>query len=338
MRFAQLPYLYYALSAAVLVVAFYPWVFALRQAARRRIAQESLLPELLSRVDEGKQRIKALLVIAGVVCCFVALARPQWGFRWEETRRKGLDLLIALDTSKSMLAQDIKPGRLERSKWALRDLVKEVQGDRIGLIAFSGSAFLECPLTSDYGGFLLMLDSVGVDTIPRGGTSISSAIREALRSYAGGEKKYKVLVIISDGEELEDDAQNLAQDAKQEGVVIYCVGVGTTEGELIPVPQPDGSKSFLKDENGNVVKTRLNEGVLERIALTTGGSYVRATPVDFGLDLLYRQKISRMERKEQETRMAKFYFERFQVPLALALLFFLFEPLVGNRKGSRSGQ
>ena len=332
MRFAQPSYLYYAFLTGAAFVLFYLWAFKMRKAALKRFAQEGLLQELLSHLNHRARLLKAVCIIAGVVVSGLALARPQWGFRWEETRRKGLDILIALDSSKSMLAEDIKPSRLERAKLALRDLVKEVKGDRLGLVAFSGSAFLECPLTVDYGGFLLVLDSLDSDTIPRGGTDISSAIREALRSYAGGEKKYKVLVIISDGEDLEGDAVSLAEDAKKEGIVVYCIGVGTREGELIPVRRPDGSMAFLKDSAGNVVKTRLNEQVLEGIALNTGGSYVRATPLEFGLDVLYRQRISKMEKKEQEGKMAKRYFERFQIPLTIALLLLLLEPFISDRK------
>ena len=204
---------------------FYFWAAKLRKVALEKFAQKELLHELLSRLDYRKRLLKVSLMVLAIVFILFALVRPQWGFHWEEVKRKGVDILIALDTSKSMLAEDVKPSRLQRSKLAIKDLVRNLKGDRIGLIAFSGSAFLQCPLTLDYGGFLLSLDNINIDTIPKGGTSITSAIKEALRSYAGGQKKYKVLVVITDGEDHEGDPEQAAQEAKKEGIGIFCIGI-----------------------------------------------------------------------------------------------------------------
>jgi len=258
--------------------------------------------------------------------------RPQWGFHWEEVKRTGVDIVIALDTSKSMLSEDVKPNRLQRSKLAIKDLVRNLKGDRIGLIAFSGSAFLQCPLTVDYGGFLLSLDDVGIDTIPKGGTSITSAIKEALRSYEGGQKKYKVLIVITDGEDHEGDPVQAAEEAKKEGISIFCAGIGTQEGDLIPVVDESGQKAFLKDEQGAVVKSRLDENSLQKIALGTGGVYVRATNTEFGLDLIYRDRISKMEKRELQTKMNKHYEERFQIFLWLVLFLLVIEPFINDKK------
>jgi len=258
--------------------------------------------------------------------------RPQWGFQWKEVKRKGLDILVAVDTSKSMLAEDVKPNRLERSKLALKDLVKKLRGDRIGLIAFSGRAFLQCPLTVDYSGFILSLNDISVGTIPRGGTSISHAINKAIESYEGEQKKYKVLIIITDGENHEGDPFRVAELAKKEGIKIFCIGIGSKEGELIPLIDTRGRTVFLKDESGNVVKTRLDEGVLEEIAIATGGSYVRSTSREFGLDLIYREKLAKMEKRDIESKMKRQYEERFQIPLGFAFLLLLIESLIGDRK------
>ena len=247
-------------------------------------------------------------------------------------KRKGLDILIALDTSKSMLAQDLKPSRIERSKLAIRDFVKYLKGDRIGLIAFSGSAFLQCPLTVDYGGFLLSLEDIDTEIIPKGGTNLSSAITEAVRSYSGAQKKYKVLVIITDGEDHKGNALSAAEEAKKEGIAVFCVGIGSREGELIPLKAEDGQARFLKDRQGNVVKSRLDESILQKIALATGGSYVRSTGAEFGLELLYRERLSKLEKRELEGKLAKHYEERFQIPLALAFLLLLVELLISERK------
>ncbi|KPJ99440.1 MAG: hypothetical protein AMK71_09775 [Nitrospira bacterium SG8_35_4] len=243
-----------------------------------------------------------------------------------------LTALIAIDTSKSMLAEDVKPNRLERSKLAVKDLIRKLRGDRIGLIAFSGSAFLQCPLTVDYSGFHLSLDDLSPDTIPKGGTSITSAIRVALDSYEGGMKKYKVLVIITDGEDHEGTPLALAEEAQKKGIKIFTIGIGTKEGELIPVTDASGSRIFLKDRNGNVVKTRLDEETLREIALKTGGSYVKATPAEFGLELIYDEKLSKMEQREIENKMVKKYEERFQIPLILALFIIGVELFIKERR------
>ena len=330
MRFAQ-PFILYVFLLIAAGIVFYLLSFRERGKRLEKFVQKELLAELLSSVDLRKQKLKAILILTGIILGLLALIRPQWGFHWEELKREGLDIIIALDTSKSMLAEDVKPSRLERSKLAVRDLVKQLSGDRIGLVAFAGDAFLQCPLTVDYNGFLLSLEAVSTDAIPRGGTSISSAIREAIKSYAGGQKKYKVLIIITDGEDHEGDVQSAAVEASKEGIVIFTIGIGTKEGELILVQGESARKEFLKDQEGNVVKSRLEETPLQKIALTTGGSYVRSSSREFGLDLIYREKLAKMEKREVESRLIKHYEERFQIPLALALLALLLEPLMSDR-------
>jgi Ca-activated chloride channel family protein len=316
-------------------ILFYLWAFKRRKRAIESFAQRQLLEELILCLDKRKQKIKISLVSLAVLLCLFSLMRPQWGYHWEEIKRKGLDILIAIDTSKSMLAEDVKPNRLERSKLAVKDLIKKLRGDRIGLIAFSGSAFLQCPLTVDYNGFMLSLDNLSVDIIPRGGTSISNAIKEAIKSYEGGLKKYKVLVLITDGEDHEGNPLEAAEEAREEGIKIFCIGIGTKEGELIPITDERGRRVFLKDRNGNVIKTRLDEATLQKIALNTGGSYVRASGAEFGLDLIYEKKLSKMEKRELKARMQKRYEDRFQIPLFLAIMLLLLEPFVSERRTSR---
>jgi Ca-activated chloride channel family protein len=248
-------------------------------------------------------------------------------------KRQGLDILIALDSSKSMLAEDVLPSRLGRSKLAIKDLVRKLHGDRVGLIVFSGTAFLQCPLTVDYDGFLLSLEDVSVDTIPVGGTSLARAIYTAMKSYEGGKKKHKVLIIITDGEDLEGGVERAIQTAKAAGITIYCVGIGTQEGELIPVTGRSGKVVFLKDKEGNVVKTHLVEDVLQKMALDTGGMYVHATGAEFGLGLIYDERLSKLEKQEFKSKMEKRYNERFQIPLYFAIFLLLIEPLIGDKKG-----
>jgi len=319
----------------LILLLFYFWVAKLRKVALEKFAQKELLVDLLSTVDYRKRFLKVVFIILAIIFSFIALARPQWGFHWEEVKRKGVDILIALDTSKSMLTEDVLPNRFGRSKLAIRDLVRNLKGDRIGLIAFSGSAFLQCPLTVDYGGFLLSLENTNIDSIPKGGTSITSAIKEALRSYEGGQKKYKVLIIITDGEDHEGDPVQAAGEAKKEGINIFCVGIGTKEGDLVPVMDESGQKAFLKDAQGNVIKSHLDEGSLQKIALSTAGVYVRATNTEFGLDLIYRERISKMEKRELQSKMNKHYEERFQIFLWLALLLLVIEPFISDKKQAR---
>lgn len=331
MRFAgiQAVYLFWTIIA---LAGFFFWADARRKKALETFADKNLLAGLIASFDIRKHRLKQVLIIAALSLMIFALMRPQWGFKWHQIKRKGLDILVAVDVSKSMLAEDIKPNRLERTKLALADFVKHLKGDRIGLIAFAGSAFVQCPLTADYSGFLLSAESLDINTIPKGGTSISSAIRQAMEICEGGLKKYKVLIIITDGEDHTGDPLKAAESAKDTGIKIFCIGIGTNEGELIPVIDESGNKAFLKDGSGAVVKSRLDEAMLQKVALATGGSYVRAGAKEFGLDLIYKEKLSGMEKRELESKMAKQYEERFQIPLAIAFLLLTAEFVLSDRR------
>lgn len=333
MRFANLQagHLFWVVAGLIL---FFIWSDKNKKKALSAFADKKVLVSLVASFNPKNYRLKKIIIVAACSLIVFALMRPQWGFNWQEVKRKGLDIVVAVDVSKSMLAEDIKPNRLERTKLALADFTKHLNGDRIGLIAFAGSAFLQCPLTVDYNGFLLSVENLDVNLIPRGGTCLSCAINEAVKSYEGGVKKYKVLIIITDGESHTGNPERAAQLAKAEGIKIFSIGIGTSQGELIPITYESGSKGFLKDRDGNVVKTSLDETGLEKIALTTGGSYVRAGSAEFGLELIYNQKLSKMERRELEAKMAKRYEERFQIPLFLALVLLIAELFIGDRRKS----
>lgn len=333
MYYANSNYFPAIMISIFILVVFYVWAMARRRAILERFADKNLIHNIAPLASPRRRTVKAGILITAILLCLVALARPQWGFEWEEVKRAGLDMLVAIDVSKSMLATDVKPNRLERSKFAVKDLIKKLSGDRVGLIAFAGTAFLQCPLTIDYNGFALALDDVSTSTIPRGGTSIASAINEAIDVFKGPEKKYRVLVIITDGEELEGDALKAAREASNLGIKIYCVGVGTSEGELIPVTGQRGVKDYMADRSGKIVKTKLNEDVLKEIAIATGGAYVRATQAEFGLTLLYDRSISKLEKRDIEAKMKKCYHERFQNFLSIALLLLFIEPLISDRRG-----
>ncbi len=331
MKFGDLNSIHY-LWLLLALVLFYFWSHKKKEQAIENFADKELLKEITPSLDIKKQKFKPIILSVCIFFLILCLTRPQLGFEWKEVKRSGLDILIAIDTSKSMLAEDVKPNRLERSKLAVKDLIKKLKGDRIGLIAFAGSAFLQCPLTTDYNGFMLSLDNLDVNTIPKGGTSITSALKTAIDSYEGGKKKYKILIIITDGEDHEGKAIELSETAKEKGIKIFTIGIGTKDGELIPVTGPNGNRTFLKDRNGNVVKTRLDESTMQEIALSTGGSYVKSRGAEFGLDLIYEERLSKMEKREIKNQMIKKYKERFQFPLIIAILLLLIEPFIRERK------
>ena len=331
-QFARPDFFPIILIAILVTGIFFFGALRWRRYLMRTFADKHLLAGIAPTMSVRRRNVKLCMAVAAGVLALIALARPQWGFEWEEVKRSGLDMLIAVDVSKSMLAKDMKPNRLERSKFAIKDLVKRLNGDRIGLVAFAGTSFLQCPLTIDYNGFLLALDDLAIGTIPRGSTSISSAIYKAMQVMQAPDKKYKALIIITDGEDLEGDALRIAREAAEKGIRIYCVGVGTTDGELIQVGAANGERVYLEDRGGNVVKTRLNEDLLKQLALSTGGSYVRATQADFGLVRLYDESISKLEKRDIDSKMRKHYHERFQYFLSLALLLLLVEPLIPERR------
>lgn len=334
MHFAQFENLFWIFLALPLLV-FFVWAVRNKTAQMRKFAQAELLSEIAQDVSFSRQWVKNILLVGVFVLSAVALARPQWGFEWQEVKRQGIDIVIALDTSKSMLTSDVKPNRLERTKLAVKDLLKKLKGDRIGLIAFAGDAFMACPLTSDYSGFLLSLEDVNVGTIPRGGTNISAALKEAIKGYDNTPAKHKAVIIVTDGENLEGDPVALAKEARSKEVKVFTVGIGTPEGELIQIENEGGQKEFLKDGSGNFVKSRLNESLLQEIALSTGGAYVRAGGAQSGLDLIYDRELSKIEKREIESKVEKKYHERFQYPLAVAVFLLIFETCFPNRRKNK---
>jgi Ca-activated chloride channel family protein len=246
MHFAQLNMIIWLL-AVIGLVAFLFWANKHRIKILHSFTQEHLLKDIAYLFDPKKAEIKSILLVAVALFSVMALLRPQWGFQWQEVKRQGIDILVVIDTSKSMLTQDVKPNRLERTKFAVLDLLKKLEGDRIGLIAFSGEPFLICPLTVDYGGFQISLDDLSIETIPRGGTNIEKAIREAIKDYGEVSSKYKAVIIVTDGDDLEGDPIAAARQAKEKGIKIYSVGIGSAEGELIQIRDNQGGLGFLND-------------------------------------------------------------------------------------------
>lgn len=316
------------------LVGLLGWAIRVRQRALLRFAEERLLPALTPQVRQRQFILRGLLVILGLFFLLLSLAGPQWGFHWQETRRHGVDIVVALDTSRSMLATDVAPTRLDRAKLGVRGLVERLTGDRIGLVAFAGTAFLQCPLTLDYTAFLESLHSVTVGIIPKGGTSVSQALDVGRSAFEYHTSPNKVLIIITDGEDHDGEVERASQRAAAAGIAVYAVGVGTQEGEIISVETASG-KTYLKDREGRVVKSRLGTETLQNIALTTGGAYVYDTGPTLGLEQAYDRYVSGLDKSDLRTTVERRDADRFQYPLAIAVLFFVLEWFVG-RHASRA--
>jgi Ca-activated chloride channel family protein len=302
-----------------------------RQRALEKFACHQLVGQLSRNISRGKRLYKNILILAAILACFAALARPQYGYKWVDVKRKGIDLLFALDTSKSMLAEDIRPNRLARAKLAILDFVQQLDGDRVGLLPFAGSAYLMCPLTLDYMAFEQSLSAVDSGLIPRGGTNIGEVISSAAEILSGA-ANHKILIILTDGENLEGDVIGAARQAASEGVTIFTVGVGTSEGELIPLAT--GKNGFVKDDQGNFVTSRLNQQALSEIAAVSGGLYAPLGNNGEGLEKIYQEKLALIPKDELAERRHKVPIERFEWAIALALLLLLADFLTGERKNN----
>jgi len=268
----------------------------------------------------------------GILFLIFALIGPKWGYHWEEVEKKGIDIVIAIDTSRSMLANDVKPNRLKVAKREVEDLLHLLQGDRVGLVAFAGSAFPYCPLTSDYGAFRLFLKDLDTNIIPLGGTSLAEAINEATDMFDERSGNHKVIILITDGENHEQDPIKAAKKAKEKGIVIYTVGVGKKEGSYIIIVRENGEKTLLKDSNGQVVKSKLDEMTLNKIAIETGGLYAPAYGTNWGLESVYNDSIAKIEKSAYKAQRVKKYENRFQIPLFIAFVFICTEGLLMSRK------
>ncbi len=334
MQFAYPIWLAVGLMVCIILAYGFAQFQKRNQAALHRFAAGHLLEKLTESISPGRRMTKRILIILAVGAIFVALARPQVGFHWEEVKRKGIDILMAVDTSRSMLANDVKPNRLERSKMGIMDFVSKLEGDRVGLIPFAGTAFLMCPLTLDYDAFRQSLIALDTGIIPRGGTDIASAIHEAEFAFSNN-ANHKILVLITDGEDLEGEALAAAKTAAAKGMTIYTVGVGTLAGELIPLNKPNGGVAFLKDETGQMVKSRLDDKMLGQIAQVTGGLYKPLGRQAEGLEAIYQQKLSLVPKQELTERMRKVPIDRFEWPLLFALFLLVAEFLIGDRKPSQ---
>src|SRR5438093_9706526 len=303
-----------------ILIAFF--IRAERRGIRRlqEFVSVRLLPQLAGTVNRPRRALRFGLQLLGLSLGLVSLVQPHWGYTFEDVKRKGLDLLIAVDTSRSMLSNDVQPNRLERVKLAAQDLINELQGDRVGLIAFAGRAFLQAPLTIDYEAVMESVNDLDTKTIPEGGTNISSAITLATQSFGKSAVGNRALIVFTDGEELSGDAVKVAKAAADAGVRIFSVGVGTPQGSLIPITGDNGETSFVKDSAGQVVKSKLDEKRLREIAEATGGVYVHLENGPRTMQQIYDEGLAKMQAAEIDVRFSRRPIERYEWPLGAALV------------------
>lgn len=332
MKFTSPWWLAAGLCSGVLVILMWRIANARQHAALAKFVSSHLRSQLTRSISLNKRRVQRGLFWTALICLFAALAGPLVGYRWVQVSRRGNEIMFAIDTSRSMLTPDVKPNRLTRAKLAIDDFAKQLDGDAVGIVAFAGAAFLACPMTLDYGAFHESLGTIDTNTIPRGGTNISSAIHAAQVALHRRPGSDKILILVTDGEDLEGDALAAARTAAQtDGLKIYSVGVGTAAGDLIPVAQ-DMRGGFVQDDSGAFVKSRLDEPALKAIAAATGGSYAPLGTQGEGLDAVFKTIFGSVQKHELGYRQQKIYTQRYQWPLAASLGLLLASLLIGNRR------
>lgn len=332
MRFGNTEALYLLLVCGALAVLYW-WGVSRKRAALSRFGELGLILRGHTHVSFARQGGKAAVVTLAAMFVTLSIARFQCGTHLEQVKREGIDLIIAVDVSRSMLAEDLRPNRLARATQEVRGILDSLRGDRIGLVAFAGAAFVQCPLTLDYASAGIFLESFDADLIAQQGTAIGEAIRVATDAFETADEQHKALILLTDGEDHDTDPLEAAREAADAGVRIFPIGIGSGQGEPIPLLDKEGQRvGFVKDENEQVVVSRLDEETLRQIAQVTGGEYFRATPSGIELEQVIKE-IRTIEKKELEGRLLTQYEERYQWPLLIALALLMFEFMLPERPG-----
>ncbi|MDR2473569.1 MAG: VWA domain-containing protein [Tannerella sp.] len=326
-RFANPEYLWLLLAIPFLT-AFYAWFAAVRRKALKRYGAPSLLATLMPEVSVKRRGMKYFMLLAGLTAVVFVIAGPQFGSKLETVKRQGIEVMICLDVSNSMLAEDISPNRLEKAKQMLSRLTDDLNNDKLGLIVFAGEAFTQLPITSDYISAKMFMPSISPSMVSTQGTAIGSAIELAMRSFTPNEETSKAIIIITDGENHEGDAVQIAAASAEKGVKINVVGIGLPKGA--PIPVGIGS-DFLKDNSGNVVITQMNEQMCQDIAQAGQGMYVRADNTNSALKAL-QGELSKMSKSEVESQVYSDYDEQFPVLAWIALIIIVLEFFILERK------
>ena len=315
------------------LIGFFWWAERTRQRLLTQFVEARLLASLTAGLSLTRRKIRYTLMVIAVTLLFIAMARPQHGFDLQEIQQRGLDVIVAVDTSKSMLATDIAPNRLARAKMAALELMQRAATDRLGLVAVAGDAFLSCPLTIDNAAFQQSVQALDVNSIPQGGTALAAAINTARTAFK--EKgSHKALVLLTDGEDNDEGALEAAQAAAKEGLKIYTIGIGSAEGTMITIAGSDGNTDYLRDDQGQVLKSKLNESLLQQIASDTGGFYLPLRGADT-MDTLYERGLSQLPKSEEKEKLVRRYHEQFRWPLGVAIVLLLAELLLPERRSAQ---
>ncbi len=334
MRFAEPTLLWLLLLLPVLAALALLGSRVRRRALARFAGGTEHLGRFSGEVGSNRRAVKTLLLLVAMAAGVLAAARPQWGTRLEPITRRGVDVVVVLDTSVSMLADDVAPNRLALARHAAASLLQRLSGNRVALVTFAGKATLACPLTLDQGAAILLLEAVDAEAVPVPGSAIADALRTAVRAFGGAasEGRQRAIVVFSDGEDHEGGIDEAIRATREGGATVHAIGCGTARGSPIPLGDSSGaSRGFKKDSEGRVVTTRLDESVLEKLALGTDGHYYRATPAEEEINEIVRA-IAGMDARELGTVLRTKYEERFQIPLALALAALLAETVLSDRR------
>lgn len=337
LRYENSEYLFLMLIIPIIIILF---VMAIRWRKRAidKFGESHMVFKLMPMASFTKLRLKFILFSFSIAFIIIGLANPQIGSKMEEVKREGVDLMIAIDLSNSMLAEDLQPNRLMRAKQSISRLIDRLDGDRIGLVVFAGDAYVQLPITTDYSAAKLFLSTINTDIIPTQGTAIGKAIELSINSFDVSNDQNKAIIIITDGENHEDDAIQKAKDAEDMGIFVHTIGMGSAEGGPIPIKNRYGSiTSYQKDNSDNTVITKLNEEMLKEIAASGGGSYIRANSTQSSLNALFKE-INKMEKKEIGSKVFTDYKDRFQWFLGIAIVLLLIESLLRNTKNKWSNK
>lgn len=329
-RFAHPEFLFLLILIPVLVLVFLYTVY-LKRKRINEFGNPDLLAGLMPNVSKYRPHVKFYLQMTALLFLIIVLAQPQFGTKIDESKREGIEVMIALDVSNSMNAQDIQPNRLEKAKLTLSKLIDGMSEDKVGLVVFAGNAYTQLPITVDYVSAKMFLSSISTNMLPRQGTAIGSAIDLCLKSFPEKSKSGKAIILITDGENHEDDAIGAAKLAAEKGVVVHVIGMGTPQGAPIPV---DGTMSFKKDNEGNVVVSKLSEDMCRNIAIAGGGIYVRADNNNTAYKVVSKE-LDKLTKSDINTKVFAEYNEQFQSFAIFALVILLIEFFVLERKNKR---
>ncbi|MEE2954268.1 MAG: VWA domain-containing protein [Bacteroidota bacterium] len=330
LRYENIEYLNLLLLIPIVILIVW-WFERWRKNVLTNFGDYLLIEKLSPSYSATKNLIRHISTVLVFLLIIIGLSNPQIGTKMEEVKREGVDLMIAIDLSNSMLTEDIQPNRLERAKQAISKLIDKLQGDRIGLVVFAGEAYVQLPITTDYSAAKLFLSTINTNIIPTQGTNIGNAIDLCMRSFDSKNQQNKAIIIITDGEDHDENVINSAKKAFEANIFIHTLGMGLTKGGPIPIYKYGRQVGFRKDNNGDIVVSKLNEKMLQEIAKIGHGSYVRANNTQAGLSILFSE-INKLEKKEIGTMIFTEYKDRFQLFIGLTLLFLILNITIGNKK------